>query len=709
MSGVLDSLVGRVHDMDPSLADALNVEIKKLQNRCKFGLVYERNLPDAVRLWTKEPKKYDKVHILPERGQVDTEENTKIWYVSDIVGDVATLLNGNEARVVSKDDIVPVVEYNDVIYPGLKVIDKVECGGKDDPYHVLINAENYHALEMLRYAYAGKVDCIYIDPPYNTGAKDWKYNNNYVGQDDQYRHSKWLAFMERRLRLARVLLKNNSVMIVTIDEKEYLRLGMLLEQMFSDARISMVSIVMNPGGSKRLNDFSRCCEYAFFIMFGNVGPISLPLGFSEWKRNVKSTTLKSLYWRPLRRTGSHNTRVHSPGCFYPIVISKELNRVVYVGNPDETQFDIDKKYDKSLYVTCFPIRSDSTDGCWQLSLDKFKEALSKGYVRVKLFNGKVNMTYISSGEQKKVENGDFLVVGHDSSGAIITKNSFDYKPVFIPNNVWVVSSHNSDSYGSRINGSLIPGHNFSFPKSLYAVEDCLRFFVADKPDALIVDFFAGSGTTAHATMLLNHLDGGHRRCISVTNNEIGPDNEKALTKQGLRPTDKEWQSKGIANYITWERIKAAITGIATNGEPVKGDYKFTEEFPMSEGFHENAVFCELTYEYFWDVCLDRKFNAIAPILWMMAGCKGSIIEKLSKGYAITDNYAVLFRYSAVGIFVEAIKKKPSVEHVFVVTDDQQRFTNVIKKLYMIHPQNIHRLYESYLKSFEIMGEGGLDS
>ncbi len=155
-------------------------------------------------------------------------------------------------------------------------------------------------------------------------------------------------------------------------------------------------------------------------------------------------------------------------------------------------------------------------------------------------------------------------------------------------------------------------------------------------------------------------------------------------------------------------MKAAITGINTQGEPIKGVYKFTEEFPMSEGFKENAIFCELTYENLWDIRLDRAFNAVAPILWMLAGCKGPIIEKLGKGYATTCNYAVLFKYDAVSKLVDVLKNKPSIEHVFVVTDDQQRYLNVVKKLNMIKPQNIHRLYESYLRSFEIVGEGGLD-
>ena len=154
----------------------------------------------------------------------------------------------------------------------------------------VINAENYHALEMLTYTHRHSVDAIYIDPPYNTGAKDWKYNNNYVEGDDDYRHSKWLAFMERRLEIAKELLNpEHSVLIVTIDEKEYLRLGLLLEQTFPEARIQMVSVAINPSGQKREGAFRRSDEYVFLVSFGVVQPTPLRLS-PEWRGGRATST-----------------------------------------------------------------------------------------------------------------------------------------------------------------------------------------------------------------------------------------------------------------------------------------------------------------------------------------------------------------------------------------------------------------------------------
>ena len=198
----IQETIENVKQYDPELAR----QIQKYVKDHSYGLVFEHNLPEAVRLYKKTPCKGDVVNILPPRGQFDTAENKIPWVVSEVRNGEVSLVHDDKQQTVSIEDVVVTVSYRDVIYPGLKVIDKVERGNPEDPYHVIINAENYHALEALAYAYAGKVDCIYIDPPYNVGKKDWKYNNDYVDADDQYKHSKWLAFMERRLKLAKQLL-----------------------------------------------------------------------------------------------------------------------------------------------------------------------------------------------------------------------------------------------------------------------------------------------------------------------------------------------------------------------------------------------------------------------------------------------------------------------------------------------------------------------
>lgn len=258
----LTDLIAQAKMKDAELGNELEREFKTLANRRSFGLNYERHRPENVELPGRPVRKGDKVHVLPPRGETKKGDQ-RVWRVrsfSKLDGKRAAKLEligaaEREAQEEAVEDLVVVAEFRDYIYPGLVSTGKVERGG-DKPFHTVINGENFHALEALTFTHRGKIDIIYIDPPYNTGAKDWKYNNDYVEGDDLYRHSKWLAFMERRLLVAKELLNpDNSCLIVTIDEKEYLRLGLLLEQTFPEAGVQMVSRIINPKGASRGSSF----------------------------------------------------------------------------------------------------------------------------------------------------------------------------------------------------------------------------------------------------------------------------------------------------------------------------------------------------------------------------------------------------------------------------------------------------------------------
>ena len=709
MSNVLDTLIGRVHESDPGLANALMAEIKKLQNRREYGLVYEAHAPEGVRLWGKKILAGDIVNVLLPRGVMETKDNSLEWKVVSInrkenTAHVIRKVDDNayDEKDVSVDDLVAYADFRQTIYPGLVEVDRVERGEKDDPYHVVINGENFHALQAMLWCYAGKVDCIYIDPPYNTGAKDWKYNNDYVDGNDQYKHSKWLSFMEQRLKLAKKLLNpKDSVLIVTIDEKEYLRLGMLLEQMFPEARMQMISSVINSSGSSRMTEFARANEYLYILNFGDSIPSALELD-DAYLGNIKKSSTKDVRWDGLMRTGSGSMRVDSPNLFYPIFVSKDGKHFIGTGDIVPLGQSRESIILPDDVVAIFPIRSNGSEGRWRYSRESLLRIQKKGYVRLGNFTSRgMGISYLSEGWQKKVENGSVKIVGYNEDGSVQLVAG-DYIQKYIPNNQWFIPSHNATEYGTKLLQNFLSDRKFPFPKSVYAVEDILRFFVTDKPNALIVDFFAGSGTTAHATMLLNHLDGGKRRSISITNNEIGPDTEKEfVTKKYLRPTDAEWQKYGIAKYITWERIKAAMTGINTKGEPIKGDYKFTEEFPMSEGFKENAVFFDLKYEDGKAIRLNMAFKEIAPLLWMKAGSKGRMIQDISpQGYDVSEQYAILFDFLAAKDFIKAVKDS-GIKVAYIVTDSEPLYQQIYKQL----PKGIEpvRLYENYLSSFTIYG------
>jgi len=700
----LTDLIAQAKAKDPRLGADLDSEFKVLSSRLPFGLNFERHRPEAVELPQRPIRKGDKVRVLPERGSTE-KGDPRLWQVKNInkkgnlrIAELQLLGSADvPTQSVVLDDLVVVAEFRDTIYPGLVSTGKIQRGG-DKPFHTVINGENYHVLKALTYTHRGKVDAIYIDPPYNTGAKDWKYNNDYVEGDDLYRHSKWLAMMERRLLIAKELLNpTNSVLIVTIDEKEYLRLGLLLEQVFPETRIQMISSVINPKGAARSSAFGRTDEYIYFVMFGVAAPLPVALD-TEWKI-VKDRRAERLRWADLLRSGSHPLRSDSPNQFYPIFIQNSIDGPKFhsVGEPYFGD-NRDEVTPPAGTVAVWPIRANGSEGNWSNSAINLRIFIEKGYARLgKWRAGDTAVTYLARGEQKKVESGQFPIVGRKQDNSIVVDSS-EYVPIFIPGTQWRVGSHNAEQGGTNLQKLMMPDRKFPFPKSLYAVEDALRFFVKQQPDAVILDFFAGSGTTAHAVMRLNRQDGGRRKCISVTNNEVAADEQKVLREKGLRPGDAEWEMHGICDYITKSRVQTAITGKTPNGEPIKGDYKFTDEFPMAEGFEENAEFFTLIYETPISVNHNRAFERIAPLLWLRAGSRGKRIDKLPKeGWAVVEAYGLLVDVDAATPFIKAVNKAKDLRVAFIVTDDDRRFQALARRL----PDGVEpvRLYESYLTNF----------
>jgi adenine-specific DNA-methyltransferase len=299
---------------------------------------------------------------------------------------------------------------------------------------------------------------------------------------------------------------------------------------------------------------------------------------------------------------------------------------------------------------------------------------------------------------EKVSSGEIITEGRKPDGTLVVRYPSNTK-VTQPKTVWRMPSHNAGEYGSKLLFTLLPGRKFPFPKSLYAVEDTLRFFLARKPEALVVDFFAGSGTTAHAVMRLNRQDGGRRHSILVTNNEASAAEQTTLRKRGLRPGDPAWEALGICEYIAKPRLRAAVTGTAPDGEPVEGDYKFTDEFPMADGFEENIEFFIMTYEAPRAVAHHRSFEAIAPLLWLKAGAQGRRIGEPAHDFAVADAYGILFDPDSSREFLIALHEADCVRMVFVVTDDDRAFQMVCTEL----PAGVEavRLYSSYLTNFTI--------
>lgn len=648
----LTDLIRKAKAEDPQLGVDLEREFRALSSRLSFGLNFERHKPEAVELPNRPVRKGDKVRVLPPRGETK-KRNQRLWQVKAVrktkkEADLELLdAEEPETQTVALDDLVVIAEFGDVIYPGLVSTGKVSRGG-GKPAHTVINGENYHVLKALTWTHQGKVDAIYIDPPYNTGAKDWKYNNDYVDGEDQYRHSKWLAMMERRLLVAKELLNpESSVLIVTIDEKEYLRLGLLLEQIFPEAQMQMISSIINRKGIVRANEFTRTNEFVYFLMFGAVRIFP-----------NRVDTNATVRWASLRRTditSRRGTKKGGKSQFFPIFVNKETNVIEKIGDPIPPDVDRHTITGKPGCHTLWPVRPDGTEMNWGLTPNTVKSRLESGFIRaVDGRKGKEpTLYYLTSGQVKDIKNGNLKVVGKESNGAAIVE--FATGKATMPSTQWDNESHNAQEHGKSIIKALIPGHAFDFPKSLYAIEDALRFFISEKPNANVLDFFSGSGTTAHAVMRLNKQDGGNRQCISVTNNEVAADEQESLRQKNLRPGDPDWEKLGICDYITKPRVQAAITGKTPDGEPIKGEYKFTDEFPMADGFEENAEFFTLTYETPLAVSYQTAFARIAPLLWLRAGSVGNRIDKLPvDGWEVADAYGLLIELDQATDFLKGV-------------------------------------------------------
>lgn len=567
----IDQYIERIpnHELQEQIKD----EVARLTKKKRFGLVYENHLPDNVIMPEVTIRRGTKVTL---RGNTPND----VYEVQEIEGDNAVCRNlaSLEDKTFLLDDLVAVALRGDVIYPYLKPMDSVENAPDSDLWHTLIEADNYHALQTLAYLYPGMVDCIYIDPPYNKpDSHDWKYNCDYVDGTDAYRHSKWLSMMEARLKIAKKLLNpNGSVLLVTIDELEYNHLGCLLEQMFPEAQIQMVTTVISGKGVSRTGQFSRVEEYIYTVTLGKMPVLLLEKTMLLDSERINSKSANAIDFLGFRRRNKGNFRTSRPNQFYPVVVNNNTGQIEYIGDVVTPEINREDVAIKDGCTGIWPLDPFGNEKIWSLVPDSARKLLSKGCLKVDNWNKETktgSVKYLAAGMVDEIEKGIILVDKRDLYGNIVSGHYANVEDdTARPRKVWVDSTHNASTYGTLLLKKIIGEKRFDFPKSLYAVHDTIRFFVANKPNALILDFFAGSGTTLHAVNLLNKEDGGHRRCIMVTNNEIGEPKEKELRPQGIRPGDEEWEKWGIARYVNWPRTKCSILGEDVNGKPIVGDY-----------------------------------------------------------------------------------------------------------------------------------------
>lgn len=433
------------------------------------------------------------------------------WDKSRLIEEVRRLSARKKYGLVWEDKPEDVVERCKTELPVLEEVEERAIENDPSlPTNFIIEGDNYHALSVLNYTHAGQIDAIYADPPYNTGAKNWIYNNDYVDGNDSFRHSKWLCFMERRLRLAKTLLKKDGIIVVTIDDYEIATLTLLMNEIFGEENhLGTVVIKNNPQGRSSVSGFQVSHEYALFYARGQEARISrLARTQEQIDRYGEQDAIGPFEWRNFRAQYS----TESPKMKYPIFVKKDcsdfrLPKMKW--NQTRQSYDLLEQPNEAEIIS-LPIDPNGRERTWKWSKETVQEV-------------------------KDTQMG--VRLDRDGNPSVYFKGRMKDDGM-LPYTIWDKPDYSASTMGANLLASMIGAKKFDYPKSLYAVMDSLRVLTSNK-NATILDFFAGSGTTGHAVMELNKEDEGNRRFILCTNNE-----------------------NGIAENVTYERIKKVISGYA---------------------------------------------------------------------------------------------------------------------------------------------------
>lgn len=689
---LLEELIARI--LDPDLRRDIEREVGDLKGRVSWGLVFERHLPESTRLLTAPIKPgsvvWERRSSKPQRFRVRNVEGSTLVVFPEARGSVAP--DDAPTLTMARDDVLVEKDFADPVFPVLTSIGSVRNGRADRPSHAVIQSENYHALEVLLAAYEGQADCLYLDPPYNTGDKDWAYNNDYVDPTDAWRSSKWLSFMERRLRLAQRLLKSDGVMVVLIDENEIHHLGMLLDQVFPGALIQMVTIAINPSGTAG-DGFSRVDEYAYFIFFGTARP---NLTFEDFFGPEDKS--RAEWWESLLRRGSAWVRSARPNLCYPILVDAD-GHIAGAGDPFVGDDESARPTNQGDYELAWPVRTDGKLGIWRIDANRLRVMYPLGYAVTTKRDprrGTWSVRYLLDGAVQAIERGDIEIQGHGPYGEVVLADKGRGKVV--PKTMWHRARHTAGATGGTnlLTALLGRAGAFSYPKSVYAVRDTLDAAIGDRTNGLVIDFFAGSGTTLHATLMLNARDAGERRCVLVTNNELNYQVAARLNREGHFRGDPEFEARGVFEAATRPRVTAAITGIRPDGQPVEGvDLDGREH---AEGFPENVEFFQLDYLDPGAVELGMHFNELHPLMWLAAGGIGdrAAIDQTAR-FAVPAGspYGVLFDPAGMPGLLDTLADRPDVSHVFIVADSDRSFASLASSL---PTYTVVQLYRRYLET-----------
>ncbi|MDD5377068.1 MAG: site-specific DNA-methyltransferase [Candidatus Gracilibacteria bacterium] len=441
-------------------------------------------------------------------------------------------------------------------FPVLEELSELAIKQDETPSNIIIEGDNYHTLSVLSYTHSGQVDVIYIDPPYNKGNEDFIYNDRYVDKEDDFRHSKWLSFMEKRLRLARNLLNDTGVIFISIDDNEQAQLKLLCDEIFGEENfIGNFSVENNPKGRKNSKFISISNEYCLVFAkdtneaeFENV----IPKDASDMVEDENGDYIRSSGKRVLVGENFLNSPINefSSDKHYSVYYNQDKNDIITT--KEHSLNEVDKNLIFSGYNRYITFRDNYfVENTY--SEKKFLELFKDG--RLSIRSDKIYEKHFSNLIQIKsmLTNKKYEAIVDNSP----TTFELDIKTTSAKNNLF-------NLFGENI---------FDYPKNVSFIKILLKLNVLSKHNSLILDFFAGSGTTGHAVLELNKEDGGNRKFILCSNRE----------------STNEFPDRNICRDITYERVKRVATGYTNmKGEQVEGlggniRYLRTDFIPKHKG------------------------------------------------------------------------------------------------------------------------------
>lgn len=658
MTSALDDYLSQV--TDPELRNKIRAEIDKAPKA--LGLVFERHEQEGIRM----PKS-----VLEVGAKVIVEADDTFHHIVELDENDATLRNrAGVERVVPAAGVTVAREFGDIMYPGLTPVDELRLGEPGDPVHTVINGENYHALEMLQYTHAGKIDLIYVDPPYNTGNKTWKYNDRYIAELDSYRHSKWLSFMERRLLLAKKLLTPTGVIIVAIGDDEHHRLRVLMDQVFGE-RNFLANITWQGGKKNNAKYTSGGIDY--MLTYARDAQLLSESGHRWREEKLGVQIVLGL----ARKAWAENKGNHAPA-------QAQFRKLMKSLKDWSESSDAVTRYTTLDAETGEPIRVDGDlsapgggGGTYAVKNPK------TGLIVQTPKNG---WRWTESRMDAEITNGG-VYFGPDASRIPSGINRLAQLDTEVPSPYFLADRNAASSDLEKVLGA----RRFPYPKSPNVLMRWFRM-VAPK-DAVILDFFAGSGTTAEAVMRLNAEDAGTRQAILVTNNELAAEDDKRLRAAGFSPGDHEYEAFGVFEHVTKPRIQTIVTGIREDGSK------------YGDGIAANVALFELNYLDQARIQYGSEFDPLAGVFWLKAGAVGPLIQQdiIGKGYAASEDssIAVLFRTGrAKKLAAElAATEHPNLTHIFIVADTDEQGN--IAARYFDSNLIIERIHGSYLSAFAV--------